>query len=448
MVSVGASPLFFNKSPRYSSRGRSFSGYKPQGYTRSQPFTSFRNINYQSSAPVRSQQYVQQPQQFRGFSNAPGVRNIFANDNRIVDVESKVQEVLNVPVTEDVRINAPNDQSSPSAAAALAYMKEVSGKDGLCGVPAEAFLQAVLSGKSREVATAEAGRAYLEAYNRGERLAAGGACEKADRAFRQAVVDGEDPVLESTLAYINNWPGVTEGNPCALSGLQYVKAIVSGKSHLEATTLSVASFAKSFKALAQAGKPLKDNACLESTRAFWNAIPQRDKTDQAHAKAFFAFADKIFNGNAPAYDPVCLASLEGFFESYLAGDDLLTANLKSARSFFAEFQKGNSRVPADSACAAATVAYAEEILNKPSAPNAAGMIAYIAEAVKSGERRLDPVCGEATLAYWDAYIEQKSEAAANEAAAVAYLEALDKNPNFDQTSACARSAEAYIAEFN
>ena len=48
----------------------------------------------------------------------------------------------------------------------------------------------------------------------------------------------------------------------------------------------------------------------------------------------------------------------------------------------------------------------------------------------------------------DAYIDQKSEAAANEAAAVAYLEALDKNPNFDQTSACARSAEAYIAEFN
>ena len=72
-------------------------------------------------------------------------------------------------------------------------------------------------------------KSIIEAYNRGERLAAGGACEKADRAFRQAVVDGEDPVLESTLAYINNWPGVTEGNPCALSGLQYVKAIVSGK---------------------------------------------------------------------------------------------------------------------------------------------------------------------------------------------------------------------------
>ena len=167
----------------------------------------------------------------------------------------------------------------------------------------------------------------------------------------------------------------------------------------------------------------------------------------ANAKALLAFTDKIFNGNAPAYDPVCIASLEGFFESYLAGDDLLTANLKAARSFFVEFQKGKSGVPADSACTAATLAYAQEIKQKPSGPNAAGMIAYITEAIKNGERKLDPVCGVATLAYWDAYIEKKSEAAANEAAAVAYLEALDKNPDFDQSSACGKAADAYIREF-
>ena len=76
------------------------------------------------------------------------------------------------------------------------------------------------------------------------------------------------------------------------------------------------------------------------------------------------------------------------------------------------------------------------------------MIAYIAEAIRSGERKLDPVCGEATLAYWDAYIDSKSEAAANEAAAIGYLEVLEDNPNFDQTSACAKAAEAYIAEFS
>merc|ERR1711973_301553 len=253
-----------------------------------------------------------------------------------------------------------DDVSSPSAAAALAYLKEVSGKDGLCGIPTEVFLEQILAGKSREVANAEAQRVYLEAYNRGERLPAGGPCEKADMAWRQAVVNGKDPVLESALAFINNWPGVIEGNPCAVSGVEYVKAIVDGKSPLEANTLSAASFAKSFKKLAEAGKPLKDKACLAATKAFANAIPASSIPDPANANAFLAFADKIFNGNAPAYDPVC---------------------------------------------------------------------------------------GVATLAYWDAYIEKKSETAANEAAAVAYLEALDKNPDFDQSSACGKAADAYIREF-
>ena len=194
------------------------------------------------------------------------------------------------------------------------------------------------------------------------------------------------------------------GTPVLWLELTMSKQLWLEKSNLEANTKSIAFFARSFKQLAEAGKPLKDEACLKATRAFWNTIPDSEKPDPANAKAFTAFADKIFTENAPAYDPVCLASLEGFLESYGAGDDLLTATLKSARAFFVEFQKGDTSIPADSACAAATLAYAEEISKKPSAPNAAGMIAYIAEAIKNGERRLDPVCGEATLAYWDAFI--------------------------------------------
>ena len=46
-----------------------------------------------------------------------------------------------------------------------------------------------------------------------------------------------------------------------------------------------------------------------------------------------------------------------------------------------------------------------------------------------GVRRPDPVCAAASEAYFDAYIERKSEGEANEAAAVAYVEALDKVEN-------------------
>ena len=49
---------------------------------------------------------------------------------------------------------------------------------------------------------------------------------------------------------------------------------------------------------------------------------------------------------------------------------------------------------------------------------------------------------------FDAFIANKDEAKANEAAAVAYLDSLDKNPNYDNNGACARAAASYIAEFD
>jgi hypothetical protein len=125
----------------------------------------------------------------------------------------------------------------------------------------------------------------------------------------------------------------------------------------------------------------------------------------------------------------------------------LTANLKSAQAFFKAFSKGSS-IPSDSPCAAATLAYAKESQKNPSEPNAAAMIAYITEAITKGGRKFDPVFAAATEAYFDAYIANKSESTANEAAAVAYLQTLEKNPDFDTNSACGKAAEAYIAEFN
>ena len=360
-----------------------------------------------------------------------------------IDVEKYVKEALNTPFPTDSRVKAASDLTSPSAAAALAYMKKVP-KDGLCGMPTEKYLENILKGNTKEVANAEATRAYITNYNNGERLPTTGACAAAEFAWRKAWKNGEDPVLKSALAFMENWPGVKDGNPCAVSGTEYVKAILSGKSHIEANRISTMGFSNAFKQLALQGKELKDPACRDATKAFFKAIP--NKPDPANAAAFTAFMDKIFQDGAPAFDPVCLASMEGFLDAYASGEDLLTSNLISARSFFKAFIAG-SDIPADSPCAAATVAYANEILDKPSPPNSAAMLAYIAEAITKQDRMIDPVCGAATIAYWDAYIAHKSEAVANEAAAIAYLETMDKHPEFDQTSACGKAAEAYMAEF-
>ena len=50
--------------------------------------------------------------------------------------------------------------------------------------------------------------------------------------------------------------------------------------------------------------------------------------------------------------------------------------------------------------------------------------------------------------FQDAYIDSKDEAQANEAAGIAYLEAIDKFPETDETSACAKSTQAYIDAFD
>jgi hypothetical protein len=82
-----------------------------------------------------------------------------------VNTDKYVKEALNSPLAADSRLKVSNGLTSPSAAAALAYMKTVA-KDGLCGLPTEVYLQTIFSGKSKEEANAEATKIYIEASPR------------------------------------------------------------------------------------------------------------------------------------------------------------------------------------------------------------------------------------------------------------------------------------------
>merc|ERR1712013_32994 len=176
----------------------------------------------------------------------------------------------------------------------------------------------------------------------------------------------------------------------------------AGNSHNDATTAAMRGFIKAFKEKAIKGATLNDAACHKASRAFFDAVP--NKSDPIIGAGFAAFSDKLFAGNGVVYDPVCLDSMEAFIDSHAAGDDLLTSNLKAARSFFKAFVSNPQTVPADSPCASA-------------------------------------------LAYFDTFIEKKEESAASEAAAVAYFDALSSNPDFDENGACGKAAKAYIEEF-
>merc|ERR1719268_481633 len=321
-----------------------------------------------------------------------------------IDVARFVDKAQREIYPTDNRVKVAVSSKSPSTAAALAYVSSVV-KEGLCGEAAEAYVKSILNGGSKEAAVGEATRAYITAFNSGERYAAGGACEAADRAWKAARVSGgKDHVLEATLAFIKKWPGVEDGNPCAIAGTDYVKEILAGKSHIEANSAAMKGFIKAFKEKANKGASLNDEACHKASRAFFDAVPT--KSDPVIGAGFAAFSDKLFAGKGVVYDPVCLEAMETFIDSLAAGEDLLTSNLKAARSFFKAVVANPQTVPADSPCASATLSFAQTISKEPSSAANAAMLAYINEAIRKRDRVFDPVCGAASLAYWDAFIEK------------------------------------------
>merc|ERR1712076_219324 len=98
--------------------------------------------------------------------------------------------------------------SHPAASAGLAYMRNYFGKDDLCGELALAYTETILGGGSGSQAMANAEAAFKEAYASGD----------------------ADAVMEAALAFVNNWPGLQEGNPCSVSSKAYMDAILAGNS--------------------------------------------------------------------------------------------------------------------------------------------------------------------------------------------------------------------------
>jgi hypothetical protein len=314
-----------------------------------------------------------------------------------VDWEQYVQLAFQYPIAITSAIVAPRNASSPSAASALAYM-EALGRNDMCSRSTQVYLAKILSGGTVDEANADATAQYISDFNGGLRVERGSACEASDIAWRAAEAEGKDPVVASAVAFMENWPGMKEGNPCAVSGRDYVNAIIQGSSHLEANRLAARGFAEAIKKLAAQGKELRDPACAAATKAFFNAVPE--KPSPPNAAAMIAFLDKAFDSFSFEYDPVCWKSTEAFFDSYASGAGELASNLHAAEVFLDEFAKSGFSIPADSPCAAATRAYYKNIPNPPSPPNKAAMEAFMDKMISGGKRQPDPVCAASTKAYW------------------------------------------------
>ena len=357
-----------------------------------------------------------------------------------IDPEPYVQEALNTKLNLDPRIIALRNSKSPSAAAALEYMHQISGND-MCAHSTEAFLEMILNGASPEEANAEATRVFIQEHNRGQKADSGSACEASIEAWQKAKKAGQDPILASAIAFMKKHPNVKNGNPCAISGVDYVKAVVDGKSHAEANRIAASSFTSTLISKAQKGEDMRDPACAAATKAFYHAL--EEKPSAPNAAAMMAFLDKTFSTEKFQYDPVCWKSTEAFWKSYDAGNDELTSNLAAAGAFLEEFARG-STVPVDSPCAAATRAYYANIETLPSPANKAAMEAFMDKMIKDGARTPDPVCAKSAMGYFNAYKAGKGEFEATLAAAEAFFEEFAKGgAGIPADSPCAAATVAY-----
>merc|ERR1712158_18454 len=426
--SYGVGPIHHLRS-RFGSFGR----YGDQAFRSALASQAFRN-NLVSQSPVSTiGSYNALGGDLSNQGNFPG----YANGAQL-KTYSNFQNYLSkspVPFSEPTRVDniIPATQvgsyfgkqleqiaSHPAASAGLAYMRNYFGKDDLCGELALAYTETILGGGSGSQAMANAEAAFKAGWSKGARIPPGSPCSAVEVAFKEAYASGDaDAVMEAALAFVNNWPGLQEGNPCSVSSKAYMDAILAGNSVNSAGLISGKAFIAAVGNAARYGRNINDPACAAAAKAF---------------------IDSTLTSSSSEYDPVCAASALAYMDASASGKNPLTSGLIAAKAFFQEYTKGASpRV--HSPCVKAALGFAASSPSPYRTGNNA-MVAFVNQAVKQ-KAFLDPVCGAASIAFLDAKIAGKSDKKAGAAAAEAYIESFASNGG-RRTEACKRAAEAFV----
>jgi len=322
--------------------------------------------------------------------------------------------------------NIITEPNSPGAKAALSYLSEGSGLDS-CGKTTKAYVDVVLNGGSQQEATAAAASVYQQNYGRS---ALNPGCVAAEQAYKSAVATGRNPVLDAALAFLNASPS---DSPCAVSAKEYITAFVNGADDSKASLAAAKSFAQQIVKLNKLGKSTVDPVCSRAALAY----AQSSESSTPYVAAMTAFIQKALEVGS-SFDPACLASTETFFQT--------SSNIAAARDYIRVYAS-NPTLASKSPCAAATKAYAKAELESGNTPAKSALLAFIDSAILSNDAGVDPVCTAAANAYINSFVAGAGEAAASEAAAVAYIGAVEANPQFNQNSPCGQAANAYIATF-
>jgi len=322
----------------------------------------------------------------------------------------------------------------------IAYMKSFFGERNLCSVSAVAYMEAVLSGRPVAEAYTAAENAYKAAWQAGMRSVPGTNCAASEYVFKETYDSkGKDSVLEAARTFVNNSPGVRDGNPCAVSGKAFMDAVYEGKSLDDAGVISAKTFIRAFGDLAKSGRSLDDSFCADAAKAYMASSP--NTFDSASKDSATAFIDATLTKSNSVYDPACAASALAYIDAFASGINPETSSAIAAKVFFKEIGKSSS-TGVSSPCVKATLERASPSDWSSEKSDAFG--AFVQRAVNDGPEFFnDPVCGAATLAYLDAKIAQETDEEAGKAAAEAYVHAYVENGG-KRSEACKNSISTFI----
>ena len=322
----------------------------------------------------------------------------------------------------------------------IAYMKSFFGEENLCSVSAVAYMEVILSGRPVSEAYMAAENAYKAAWEEGMRSVPGTNCAASEYVFKETYDSkGKDSVLEAARAFVNNSPGVRNGNPCAVSGKAFMDAVYEGKSLDDAGVISAKTFIRAFGDLAKSGRSLDDSFCADAAKAYMSS--SSNTFDSASKDSATAFIDATLTKSSSVYDPACAASALAYIDAFASGINPETSSAIAAKVFFQEIGKSSSP-GASSPCVKATLERASPA--RWSSEKNDAMMAFVQRAVNDGPEFFnDPVCGAATIAYLDAKIDQESDAEAGKAAAEAYVQAYVNNGG-KRSEACKNSISTFI----
>merc|ERR1711936_370287 len=314
----------------------------------------------------------------------------------------------------------------------IAYMKSFFGEENLCSVSAVAYMEVILSGRSVTEAYTAAEKAYKAAWESGMRSVPGTNCAASEYVFKETYDSkGKDSILEAARAFVNNSPGVRNGNPCAVSGKAFMDDV---------GVISAKTFIRAFGDLAKSGKSLDDSFCADAAKAYMAS--SSNTFDSASKDSAAAFIDATLTKSNSVYDPACAASALAYIDAFASGINPETSSAIAAKVFFQEIGKSSSP-SAGSPCVKATLERASPARWSSPDKNDA-MKAFIQRAVNDGPEFFnDPVCGAATMAYLDAKIDQESDEEAGKAAAEAYVQAYVNNGG-KRSEACKNSISTFI----